>query len=65
MMAPISPEGGPVLALILGLVLLWVVLAVVGLAIKGLLWLAVVAGVLFLLTLVLAGAMSRRRRPLR
>lgn len=65
MMAPIRPEGGPVLALILGLVLLWVVLAVVGLTVKGLLWLAIAAGVLFLATLVLAGATSRRRRPLR
>lgn len=53
------------LALILGLVLLCVVLGVVGFVVKGLLWLAVVAGVLFLLTLVLAGATSRRRRPLR
>ena len=53
------------LALVLGLVLLCVVLAVLGLAIKGLIWLAVVAGVLFLATLVLGGAMSRRRRPTR
>ena len=53
------------LALILGLVLLWVALAIVGLTIQGLLWLAIVAGVLFLVTLVLAGAASRRRRPLR
>jgi hypothetical protein len=54
-----------VLALILGLVLLWVVLAVVGITIKGLFWLTVVAGVLFLATLVLGGATSRRRRPTR
>ena len=53
------------LALILGLVLLCVVLAAVGLVVKGLLWLAVVGGVLFLVTLVIAGATSRRRRPLR
>ena len=53
------------LALVLGLVLLWVVLAVVGLVIKGLFWLTVVAGVLFLATLVLGGAASRRRRPTR
>jgi hypothetical protein len=52
-----------VLALVLGLVLLWVVLAIVGLTIKGLIWLTVVAGVLFLATLVFGGATSRRRRP--
>lgn len=53
------------LALVLGLVLVWVVLAVVGLVIKGLFWLTVVAAVLFLATLVFGGAASRRRRPTR
>lgn len=64
-MAPTASEGGTVLALVLGLVLLWVVLAVVGLVVKGLFWLTVVAAVLFLATLVFGGAASRRRRPTR
>ena len=64
-MAPTASEGDLVLALVLGLVLVWVVLAVVGLVIKGLFWLTLVAAVLFLATLVLGGAVSRRRRPTR
>ncbi len=51
------------LALVLVLVLLWVVLAIVGLVVKGLFWLTVVAAVLFLGTLVFGGAVGRRRRP--
>lgn len=65
MMTVHPPEGVPVLALVIGLVLLWVVLAVVGLAIKGLIWLTIIAAVLFLATLVFGGAASRRRRPTR
>ena len=64
-MTSTAPEGGTVLALVLGLVLLWVVLAVVGLVVKGLFWLTGIAAVLFLATLVFGGAASRRRRPTR
>jgi hypothetical protein len=35
---------------IIGLLVLWVILAVLGFAIKGLLWLAVIALVLFVIT---------------
>jgi hypothetical protein len=53
------------LALVLVLVLLWVVLAIVGVVVKGLIWLTIAAAVLFLITLVFGGAVSRRRRPTR
>jgi hypothetical protein len=45
--------------LIIGLLVLWVALAVVGFAVKSLLWLAVVAVVLFIATGVF-GAIRRR-----
>ena len=53
------------LGLVLALIIAWVVLAVVGFVIEGLFWLAIVALVLFLLTLVLGGAGLRNRRPTR
>lgn len=53
------------LALVLALVLLWVVLGVVGVVVKGLFWLTVAAAVLFLITLVFGGTGLRRRRPTR
>jgi hypothetical protein len=45
--------------LIIGLLVLWAVLAVVGLAAKSLLWLAIVAIVLFIATGIF-GAIRRR-----
>ena len=53
------------LALVLLLVLVWVILAVVGILVKGLVWLTVVAAVLFLATLVFGGTRMRRRSPTR
>jgi hypothetical protein len=47
------------MGLIVGLLVLWVVLAVVGFAFKSLLWLAIVGIVLFIATGVF-GAMRRR-----
>jgi hypothetical protein len=47
------------MGLIIALLVLWVVLAVVGFAVKSLLWLAIIAIVLFLVTGVF-GAMRRR-----
>lgn len=52
-------------ALVVVLVLLWAALGVIGLLVKGLLWLTVAAVVLLVLTLVLGGALLRRRRPVR
>ncbi|MEC3981996.1 hypothetical protein [Amycolatopsis sp. H20-H5] len=47
------------MGLIIGLLLLWLVLAVLGFAIKSLFWLAIVALVLFVATGVF-GAIRRR-----
>ena len=51
------------LGLVLGLIILWIILAIVGFTIKGLFWLVIVAVVLFLLTLVFGGTRMRGRRP--
>ena len=48
------------MGLIIGLLVLWLVLAVVGFVVKSLFWLAIVAIVLFLGTAAL-GAVRRRR----
>lgn len=53
----------PVLGLVLALVLLWVVLGIVGVVVKGLIWLTIAAAVLFLLTLVFGGTRLRRPGP--
>ena len=51
------------LALVIGLVVLWIALGIIGFTIKGLFWLAVIAGVLFLVTLVFGGSRMRGTRP--
>ena len=53
------------LGIVLALVILWVVLGVIGVVVKGLFWLLIVALVLFLITLVLGGVGLRGRRPTR
>ncbi|NMI00918.1 hypothetical protein [Pseudonocardia acidicola] len=50
------------MGLILGLLVLWVVLAVVGFAVKSLFWLAIVALVLFVATGIIGGVRGRGRR---
>ena len=52
------------LAFILLLVIIWLVLGIIGVAVHGLIWLTVVAVLLFLATLVFGGSRigSRRRR---
>ena len=47
------------MGLIIGLLVLWVVLAVVGFVVKSLLWLAIVAIILFVATGIF-GAIRRR-----
>jgi hypothetical protein len=47
--------------LIIGLLVLWAIVAIVGFAIKALLWLAIVGLVFFAVTMV-AGLVSRSRR---
>ena len=51
--------------LVIGLILLWVILGILGFVIKGLFWLVVVAAILFLVTLVFGGTRMRSRRPTR
>lgn len=50
------------MGLILGLLVLWVVLVVIGFAVKALLWLAIVGLVLFAATCVFAAFRGRSRR---
>jgi hypothetical protein len=50
------------MGLILGLLVLWLVLVVVGFAIKTLLWLAIVGLVLFVVTGVFGAIRGRSRR---
>jgi hypothetical protein len=50
------------MGLIIGLLVLWVVLAVVGFAVKSLLWLAIVGIVLFVTTGIFGGLRGRGRR---
>lgn len=49
------------MGLILGLLVLWLVLVVVGFAVKALLWLAIVGLVLFVVTGVFGAFRSRSR----
>jgi hypothetical protein len=49
------------LALILFLILVYVAAGIIGFVVKGLFWLFVVAGVLFLITLVIGGVIGGRR----
>jgi hypothetical protein len=44
------PQGVPVLGLIAVLLVVWVAVIVIGAVVKGLLWLAVIGAVLFLVT---------------
>ena len=49
-----------ILTIIGVLLVVWIVLAVIGIVIKGLFWLFVIGLVLFLITVVAGGARSRR-----
>lgn len=53
------------LGLVVALIIIWVVLGIIGFAVKALSWLIFVAIVLLLITLVLGGFGLRRRRPTR
>ena len=52
----------PLMGLFVGLLVLWLVLVVVGFAVKALLWLAIVGLVLFAATSVFAAFRGRTRR---
>jgi hypothetical protein len=51
-----------VLAFVLFLVIVWLVLAGLGLLVHGLLWLTILAAIAFLATLVFSGRLLSRRR---
>jgi uncharacterized membrane protein (Fun14 family) len=55
-------EGGGVMGLIIGLLVLWLVLVIVGFTIKALLWLAIVGLVLFVATGVFGAIRGRALR---
>ena len=57
--APLSHGVFAHMGLIIGLLVLWVVLAVIGFAVKSLFWLAIVGIILFIATGIF-GAMRRR-----
>ncbi len=50
-------------AIIIILLVVWAVLAVVGFAMKGLLWLAIIGIILFVGTLIWGAIKSRSRKP--
>jgi hypothetical protein len=52
-----------ILGAILGLLVLWVVLIVVGFAVKALLWLAIVGVVLFVVTSAVGAVVHTTSRP--
>ena len=61
----VTVKGGAVMGLILGLLVLWLVLVVIGFTIKALLWLAIVGLVLFVVTGVVGALRGRSRGALR
>jgi hypothetical protein len=50
-----------VLALIFFLIIVWIVLGIIGAVVHGLIWLLIVAAVLFLATLLFGGTRLRSR----
>jgi hypothetical protein len=50
-----------VLSCILFLILIWIVLGIIGAVVHGLIWLLIIAAVLFLATLVFGGTRIRSR----
>lgn len=52
------------LAIILFLVIVWIAAGIIGAVVHGLIWLTIIAAVLFLATLVFGGTrLGKRRRP--
>jgi len=54
-----------VLAFILFLIIIWIVLGLIGAVVHGLIWLTIIAAVLFLLTLIFGGRSFNGRRSSR
>ncbi|WP_211719168.1 hypothetical protein [Nocardiopsis sp. MG754419] len=53
--------GAPMVYLILALLAIWLILAIIGAVIRGLFWLTLLAGVLFIVTALWARWRSRPR----
>ena len=53
------------LALILFLIVIWIVIGIVGAVVHGLIWLLIIAAVLFVATLVFGGSRLRGHRVTR
>ena len=53
------------LSLILLLIIIWVALGIIGAVVHGLIWLLIIAAVLFLATLVFGGSRLGRKRTVR
>lgn len=53
------------LAFVLLLIIIWIVVGIIGAVVHGLIWLTVVAAILFLATLVFSGTRLRGRAPRR
>ncbi len=49
------------IAFVLALLLIWIVIALIGVIVKGLIWLTIIAGVLFLATIFFGGSRAGRR----
>jgi hypothetical protein len=58
----ITVEGGGVMGLLVGLLVLWLVLVVIGFTVKALLWLAIVGLVFFVATAVFGAIRGRALR---
>jgi hypothetical protein len=56
-----SRREAAMLALIFFLILVYVAVGIIGFVVKGLFWLFIVAGVLFLITLFIGGVVGGRR----
>jgi Flp pilus assembly protein TadB len=54
-----SGHHGLVLSFILLLVLVWVILGIIGAVVHGLIWLTIIAAVLFLATMIFGGSRLR------
>lgn len=52
-------------ALILALIILWIALGIIGAVIHGLVWLTIIAAILFLATLMFGGSRLRGGKPRR
>jgi fatty acid desaturase len=59
---PILKGGRDMLALILFLILAWIVIGIIGAVVHGLIWLLIIAAVLFVATLVFGGTRLRGHR---